>query len=900
MKRPRATYRLQFRNGMTFDRAVALVPYLARLGVSHLYASPLFEAVSDSTHGYDVADLTLIDSALGGADGLRTLTDALQKHGLGLILDFVPNHMAASPQNPWWSDVLEWGAASTYAHHFDINWSTPKLIVPVLGAGYGETLRRGGFGLVFDGKNGGISLTYGGLALPLTPPSYAHILSRIDREGFAEQARRFALAKPEDTARLKAQLAGAASDVGIMRAIEHVLTDITSEPDELHRLHEAQVWRLVNWRAARESLTYRRFFEIADYVGLRVESQRVFDDVHARLLELVADGSIAGIRLDHVDGLADPQSYLDRLKTALGKQQFYLVVEKILEGEEEMRREWPVAGTTGYEFITSLSGLLVSHVGEPEMTRGYNAFVGREVAYAELVVDTKRRILARNFAGELEQLKSMASRLAGRHATTRDLGPDTLRDAIIELMTALPVYRTYVGVAGPGPQDRALLEGAAARAKATREVEDEAAIDFVRQALELRFEEPKDQGLAFEFTVRFQQTSGPVMAKAIEDTAFFRYNRLIALNEVGGSPDHFGADADEFHKRMAARAVRQSGGLSATATHDTKLGEDARARLYVLSEDPQTWAEAVNRWAQRNAEFARDVRGTRVPEPEIEWLFYQALAAIWPPNGAAHDAECAREISDRMSQYMRKAAREAKVHTSWTAPNEDYENAIETFLRGALDPARAGGFLQDFVRTCGPVMLAGAANLCTQTLIKIAAPGVPDIYQGAELWDLALVDPDNRRPVDFEQRSRFLDESDNLAPDELLTDWRSGRLKMHILRAGLRLRAEMPVVFSEGGYTPLVANGELASHVVGFSRNFDMASVVALAPRLALKLLHDCTTPMVPPGRWGDTCIALPRELSGRDWRNVFTGEIIPAADSLALSLAFRTFPVALLASPGR
>lgn len=897
MKRPSATYRLQFRNGMTFDRASALVPYLARLGVSHLYASPLFKAVSDSSHGYDVVDVTQIEPALGGADGLRRFAGALQEHGLGLILDFVPNHMAASPQNPWWYDVLEWGASSRYAHHFDIDWSAPKLLAPVLAAGYGEMLQSGEFGLAFDQKSGEISFTYGALALPLTPPSYGQILARIDKEGFAELTRKFAVTTPEETPHLKAELSQAACQRDVVRAVEQTLADIAGDHEKLHRLHEAQIWRLANWRAAREALTYRRFFEIPDYVGLKVESRRVFDDVHARLLGLVANGSIAGIRLDHVDGLADPRIYLERLQSALGdEQQFYLVVEKILEAGEELRRDWPVAGTTGYELITSLSGLLVSQDSEPEMTRCYEAFVGREVSYSELVADTKRDILARNLFGELNALESIARRLAERHIATRDLGPDTLRRAIIEVMTALPVYRTYVGVGGQSPQDRALIAGAVDRARETREVEDETTIELVRQMLELDFSEPEDQALALEFTLRFQQTSGPVMAKAVEDTAFFRYNRLIALNEVGGSPDHFGVDLEEFHRKMSDRAVQQPGGLSATATHDTKLGEDARARLYVLSEDPQTWADAVDRWCERNAAFSGDVGGTRVPEPEIEWRFYQALAAIWPPDGES-DGDCAKKISARMSQHMLKAVREAKVHTRWTAPNEKYEHAIESFVRGALDPARAAAFHQDFATSCRPIMLAGAVNSCTQILVKIAAPGVPDIYQGAELWDLSLVDPDNRRPVDFEERSRFLDELDGLAPDEMLTGWRSGHLKMHLLRAGLRLRAEMATLFEEGDYSPLTASGKLAGHVVSFTRSHESSTVAVVAPRLVLKLLQGCTTPMVPAARWGSTVASLPRELSGRDWRNVLTGETIRAADRLPLSVVLQAFPVALLAS---
>jgi (1->4)-alpha-D-glucan 1-alpha-D-glucosylmutase len=896
MINPRATYRLQFRNGMAFARAATLAPYLARLGIGHLYGSPAFQAAPGSTHGYDVVDFGSLDAGLGGTATFEELAAALKRNGVGFILDFVPNHMAASPHNSWWRDVLEWGALSEYAKHFDVDWSAPKLIVPGLRCAYGEALERGELGILFDDSDGGLSFTSSELKLPLTPPSYARILARVEAETFAERTRRFAVATPETSPGLKRELAAAAQHAPTRHALEQALAAIMGDHIALHEIHEVQVWRLTHWRAARETCTYRRFFEIADYIGLRVERGRVFDDVHALLLELVRKGIIEGIRLDHIDGLADPKAYLERLQ-AMSAKPLYLVVEKILSAGEELRRDWPVAGTTGYEFIRALADVLVAPEGQAAMTRAYHSFIGRQVDYASLVPDIKRRILARNLAGELEVLKDLAKSLATRHPRTRDLGPDTLRRAIIELIAALPVYRTYVGLAGPAPEDRAILENAAATAKASREVEDEAAIDFIKRTLQLDFPKPDDQVLALEFTVRFQQTTGPVMAKAVEDTAFYRYNRLIALNEVGGEPDHFGSPPAAFHQAMARRLARQPIGLSATSTHDTKLGEDARARLYVLSEMPKAWGAAVERWAEQNEGVGRDADGTRAPEPEVEWLFYQALAAAWPPDLAPNDARGLAELTERMRKHMLKAVREAKVRTSWTARNPDYERAVEGFTRSALDPEKAGNFLIDFVGTCEPILLAGALNSLSQTLVKIAAPGVPDFYQGSELWDLNLVDPDNRRAVDFDRRARLVDEVDRLALKDLLADWRSGAIKMRLLRAGLSLRAEAPALFTNGDYVPLDVEGSCAEHVIAFARSHGSVAVVVVAPRLALKLLEGQAAPLVPPLSWRDTCLILPRWFARRRWRNKFTGEEIASEGPFSVGEVLKDFPVGLLMS---
>lgn len=900
MTPPTATYRLQLRGGMTFGRAAALAPQLADLGISHLYLSPIFEAVRGSTHGYDVVDNAAIARELGGEPGFKALSDALRRHGIGLILDFVPNHMAASPQNPWWRDVLEWGAAARHARHFDIDWSAPKLILPVLARGYGKTLEQGELGLAFDAAAGAIFLTYGDLELPLTPPSYADILGRALDGGLSQLARRLAVSTPETAPPLKSALAAAAREPAtaglISRALEATRTDLPA----LHAVHERQVWRLTRWRAAREMLTHRRFFEIADLVGLKVEQPQVFDDVHARVIGLAKDGSVGGLRLDHIDGLADPKGYLVRLQAALREEDsFYLLVEKILGSEDVLREDWPVAGTTGYEFIRALAGLLVDPQGETGMTEAYHRFIGGSIDYDALVAGIKRRILTHNLAGELRALTHMAHGLAVRRPTTRDLGPDTLRSAIVELASALPVYRTYVAASGPDERDRSTIETAAREAKATRQVDDEGALDFVKRLVLIEMAAPEDRTIALQFAVRFQQTSGALMAKAVEDTAFYRYNRLLALNEVGGDPTAFGAPVAAFHRAMFRRRERQPYGLSATATHDTKRGEDARARLYALSEMAGAWATAVSIWREQNLSLTRDVRGYLVPDPEAEWAFYQALAGAWPVDLDADDASGLRALAERMAQFALKAAREAKLHTSWTAPDSDYEQALEQFVRGTLDPEISPAFLSDFARALRPVVVAGALNALTQTLIKLAAPGVPDVYQGTELWDFSMVDPDNRRAVDFERISGLAGAIDQRSGPAFVHDWRSGAIKLHLLTAGLRLRAQRPALFGFGAYLPLHVTGDHCRYVVAFARVLGEEAVIAVAPRLALGLLDGLDVPMIPPTRWGGTAVVLPAALANRHWVDACTGQHVDAGAEVALGAILHVCPVSLMLSTG-
>ena len=890
---PRATYRLQLRGGMTFARAADLAPYLARLGISHLYLSPIFKAVPGSTHGYDGIDFNAIEPELGGYDGFVALARAMRAVGVRIILDIVPNHMGASPLNAWWRDVLEWGAASAYAGHFDVDWSAPKLIVPRLGDHYGAVLKSGALQLRVDAAAGELSIAYGDMRLPLNLPSYAGVLRMAGEDRFGSLALRFATSSPAGVGELKAELAAALGGSGAAAYLERAAGEISRDREALHRLLEQQVWRLAYWRAARENLTYRRFFEIAELVGIKVEQPNVFEDVHRTVLALVRDGLVDGLRIDHIDGLADPLAYLARLRSAVGRDDFYIVVEKILGPDEELRADWPVAGTTGYEVINDLSRLLVDENCRAQLQDAYARFIGEHRDLTAEVLNTKRRTITRNLAGELDYLTSLAASLAAGDISTRDIGADTLRRAIVELASAMPVYRTYVDARGAKPDDVTIILDAIAAAKSSREVEDEAAFEFLTKLFALDVGGTERQAAALLFVTRFQQTSGPLTAKALEDTLFYRYNRLIAVNEVGGEPDPLGGPITDFHRAMQDRLESAPLALSATATHDTKRGEDARARIYAISEAPDVWSAAVRRWSTMNAPMRTENVDGIAPGADVEWMFYQALLGAWPAVLKPTDAAGLDDLAHRMRDYMRKAAREAKLHTTWTQPVEDYEAAVEAFVTNVLAPSRSQAFLQDFHTTVQPFVLAGAVNSLTQLCVKLFAPGIPDIYQGTEIWDSALVDPDNRRPVDFVERMAMT--KAETTPAQLVADWTTGAVKLQLMRAGLALRGEMGNDFAAADYVPLQVEGPLRRHVVAFARSSAAGWVVVIGTRFSLRLLEG-GTPVVPALRWQGTRVRLPATLT--QLNDVAAHRTI-AADQGAIELSevFQDLPVAMLRS---
>ncbi len=834
MTLPHSTYRLQFRNGMDFAGACRLVPYLERLGISHLYASPVMTAVRGSTHGYDVTDANEIDPALGGLEGLRALAEVLHARGLGLILDIVPNHMAAHLENPWWHSVVALGADSPFSRHFDIDW-TERLTLPFLGKAFEEEVAGGTIRLAHDPAHDTLALRYHDSFYPLHP-------------GTHDQA----LDESED--------------------MEH----ISSNPARIAAIHAAQPWRLTDWKTAGRHLSYRRFFEIAGLVGLRVEDPQVFDDSHRLTLQLVRDGTVDGLRIDHIDGLADPAAYLERLRSAVGPD-LPIFVEKILEKEEPFATSWPVEGTTGYEFIASLADALVDEQEGGMLAKTFAPLrrEGHAGSYGEEMQASKRQMLSENFEGEVKRVAMLAKALADR--AQADLSRATLVDAIRGLVIALPVYRTYTTAAGGNERDRLVLSAARQQALDAARPEVREAIDFI---FELLVDDETCKALpdCVEFRTRLQQLSGPIMAKALEDTLFYRENAFIALNEVGGDPGRPTGGPEAFHAAMPARAQTMPKGLSATSTHDTKRGEDARARLYTLSEAPDRWIAATERWATLNARFRR----VHVPEPDVEWLIYQALAGIWPIGGL-EDHAAMQTLGARMSPYIEKALREAKLASDWSQPHIAYEEKITGFVTDLLGHEP---FLKDFNETLSPFIDAGLMNSLGQTLIKLTAPGIPDIYQGSERADFSLVDPDNRPLLDV--ASLAVPERRQPAPAHFMD------YKQWLVATALAERARQPDLFA-GPYVPLdLSDGN--RQALAFLRGTPQAFALTIVPRLtfgktrpdALLLTDDATHGLA---------LTVPAGFEGRAVRSALDGRTFTLGRTMAIAELFQTEPVALLVS---
>ncbi|NNH61810.1 malto-oligosyltrehalose synthase [Rhizobium laguerreae] len=863
---PTATYRIQFRNGMTFDRACGLVPYLKKLGISHLYASPIFTAVSGSTHGYDVTDANEIDPALGGRAGFDRLTESLASAGMGLILDIVPNHMAASPENGWWRDVLTFGRQSANCGHFDIDWSEP-LTLPQLGQDFERALADGELRIALDETHGNFAFGYFEALLPLNPGSYGAIANRLDDPVATRMAEAAAVTSGESFNRAMRDILFEAGDRAVL---QQKLDDISADRGFVRSLHEAQHWRLTNWKEAARHLSYRRFFEVTGLVGTRVEDPPVFEDMHRLVLELVRHGKVQGLRVDHIDGLAEPKAYLDRLREAAGLDT-YIVVEKILGAGEVLPESWPVAGTTGYEFIAALSELFIDGGGLRILDDAYRGIAGETGDLEAGRRNAKQLMVERNFAGETDRLVSIAAGIFP------ELKRNEIATALSELLIAFPVYRTY-GDGGPlSWQDSAVLAATASQAMAR--LDDRRTLDHVLKLLEGKVE----GDAAHEFRIRLQQLSGPVMAKATEDTLFYRYNRLLAANEVGGEPGKAPGGPEEFHRRMAERARLQPHGLSASATHDTKRGEDARARLYALSEGADVFAQAVERWREMNRPWVKDLPEGAAPEPNVEWMLYQALAGIWPED---FDRGQTEELRERFTDYALKAVREAKLHSGWTEQDAAYEEAVTTYAAALVSPDN-DVFLEDFEMVLQPFIAAGYLNSLSQTLLKLTAPGIPDIYQGAEGFDFSLVDPDNRRPVDYKRLTAWLDEAGPIAKLQ------AAALKQRLVGIGLQLRQRQAELFARGDYLPLKVTGARRDHVLAFARVHKDDFAIIAAPRLMFGWL-DPGVLFAGPEFWEDTAIAVPSPLHGLKV-DLLTGKTIEPGGSISVAALLGSQPVGLI-----
>ena len=921
---PRATYRLQFHKDFTFDHAVQVVPYLAQLGISHVYSSPIHTARPGSTHGYDIVSHGTINPELGGEDGFVRLTDALRQHGMGLVLDIVPNHMGVGgSDNAWWLSVLEWGELSPFGQAFDVDWerlgANHKLIVPFLGDRYGEALEKGELKLTFDPEEGSFSVWHWEHRFPICPLSYPIILDRalaaIGDDASDGQAEMLAISErlramndetapeqragfPAECEQLKARLTEAvAQSTVLQQAIERAIALINGSPGKpesfgtLHRILEAQSYRLAYWRVAASDINYRRFFDINALAGLRVEDPDIFERSHSTLFRLIREGRIQGLRVDHIDGLADPEGYVRALQGAVGPG-FYIVVEKILEPGEALR-PWPIAGTTGYEVLNLLDGVFVDSGKARRFEELYRSATGLEGRYGVLLRQAKTEILETSFASELEVLVSDLKRLADADRRTRDYTAFAIRRALVEIIARFPVYRSYLTDGEPAPEDCDLIEETVEAAKRSSALPDRTVHGFVAAALLGTIEVGKpgapSRDLLLRFRRRFQQLTGPVMAKSLEDTLFYRYVRMLSLNEVGGDPESFGVTPDDFHRANAERARLWPNAMIATATHDTKRGEDARARLNSLSEMPDVWSEALKRMQVICAPYVEETGGEEAPDANDRYLILQAVLGAWPTELLGEDLsdEAVAAFRERIEAYVTKALREAKRHTSWVHVNGEYEAAALKFVRGLLSPGEP--FLQEFRPLANRLAFVGTLTSLARTVLKCSIPGVPDTYQSTEFWDLSLVDPDNRRPVDYEARLRGLEADEDIT--RLLSLWRDGRIKQHILARLLADRANAPILYAYGDYRPLAARGPRAQNVLGFVRSGGGETLAVVVPRLFCSLVQG-EEPPVGQAVWGETAVDLP---AGR-WRDIITGaEIGVGSSQTRLSELFSALPLSVL-----
>jgi (1->4)-alpha-D-glucan 1-alpha-D-glucosylmutase len=938
---PRATYRLQLHHAFDFDAAGAVLPYLQRLGISHVYCSPITRARPGSLHGYDVVDHGQISPELGGQAGFLRFAAAARALGLGLLLDQVPNHMGVfGTDNPWWMDVLENGPASEYAGWFDIDWHpwspalADKLLVPVLGAAYGEVLDAGEIVLSADLNAATLALDYHEHRFPLDPRTYSGVLEAaarapgLDEEvvrWLVEQAAAFAALPWRDVstddgraerraAQHAARLAlaqGLKSRRGAAGGLLAAIDAINAEPgrDQLHALHEAQAYRLADWRMAADEINYRRFFDINELAALRIDDERVFEAVQGPALELTALGLADGLRIDHPDGLLDPAAYFERLQRGYVRRRrlsedlvaarpLYVVSEKIVAPHEELPRGWALHGTTGYRFASLANGLFVERRNAERMERIWRAATSTSQAYADIAQDCKRLIARSAMASQLTTLAHALQRIALADRRTRDYGFNTLRDALAEVAAAMPVYRTYV-VDTPSAQDRKYIDWAIARARKRGGPVFPVLFEFIRRCL--LAQAPDGSPGSGTFATAFQQFCAPVAAKGIEDTAFYRYHRLVSLNEVGSDPAQFGVSAAAFHASMRETQAHWPHTMLATSTHDNKRSEDVRCRIDVLSEQPGAWRLALRRWRTLTRSWRSDVDDEPAPSAADQILLHQTLLGTLPAGGL--DAAELEGFRDRIERYMLKASREAKQRTRWVLPDAAYEAALTTFVRGLLGRVEGNPALAEVQAHAERLAWFGALNSLALTVLKLTAPGVPDIYQGNEVVDLSLVDPDNRRPVDYARRAALLDE---LARIAALTDPlpelsalgatpADGRLKLWLTWRLLQLRREQPELFAGGRYVALRVVGSRRRNAIGYARCNAKAALVVAVGRKFAGLGVEPGKPPIGQAVWADTELRWPDRVPTRATDVLSGRELAFDGRSVALARVFDPWPLAVL-----
>jgi (1->4)-alpha-D-glucan 1-alpha-D-glucosylmutase len=960
---PRSTYRLQLGADLTLDQVRDLLPYLQNLGVSDLYLSPLFRARAESSHGYDVVDHGTIDPAIGDLAAFGRLADAAREAGMGILLDVVPNHMGINdPGNLWWLDVLENGEGSYFADFFDIEWHPPaaglqdKVLLPFLGEPFGRVLENGDLKVVYD--NGRLQLAYFERRFPLAPPSWTAILestrelsgsvgdpdrlpsadwselesiitqlrnlparTRRDAEAMDERYREQKVARQRIDQLLQ-------NSTNVRAAFDGAIQQLNGEQgnpksfDQLEKLLDEQWYRLAYWRVAADEINYRRFFDINDLAAIRVENPRVFDAVHRLVGHLLEKGWVTGLRIDHPDGLRDPQSYFKSLQALYRSHraisdgdaaEIYVVAEKILSGDEPLPADWAVSGTTGYDLLNIINRVQVDREGFTELRNFYNATTGNTQKPAQIVYESRREVLQGTMASELQMLTAALYRIAQDHRASRDFTQPALRRALREVLASMTVYRAYArGDSWDiSEADYRTVTTAVRMAKRRNRTLPVSVFDFIASILLLEHPPTLTDQQAAErrqFALKFQQVSGPVAAKGVEDTAFYRFYPLASLNEVGGELDAKTLAVDEFHRLMRHRMEAWPHSMCATSTHDSKRGEDLRARLHVLSELPDEWAQAVNRWQQINQPLIVEIDGDCVPDANEEYLIYQTLVGTWPTEVLNGDERIGHR--DRIVPYMEKAIREAKIHSSWMNPSEEYEKAIRDFICDLFDD-KSAKFAADLSNFVAQIADSGYVNSLAQLVLKTTLPGVPDLYRGTELWDFNLVDPDNRRPVDYDCRRDRLDKlrkaasgSIHEAARDLSARWPDPDIKQWITSNCLAARQESADLFAFGEYIPLTVEGEFADHAISFARRFENEFTIVCVPRHFHRLLDgdgNLTKGGPPQPEWANTRIVLPDDfphawhcrLSGRD--NESNG--VEGNRTLGVAELLNVFPVALLKS---
>ena len=874
---PFSTYRLQLHKGFTFDDASAIAPYLRDLGISHVYSSPYLQASPGSMHGYDVVDHQRVNAELGGQPAHERFCKTLGEAGLGQVLDIVPNHMSLGRENRFWWDVLENGSSSRYASFFDIDWDQTeerlrnKVLAPVLADHYGRVLEAGEIQVVRHGTE--FTVEAASQSFPVSPNSLSVILARAaeysksDALSFVAASfarlpepegwdRRAMLARDRDKAVLQRIVGRICEEQAeACGAIDQTVRELNANWDALDDFLNQQHFRLAFWKTADQQLGYRRFFDVNTLIGLRMEREHVFEETHALLVEWLRRGVLDGVRVDHPDGLRDPLQYFQRLREHVPDG--WIIGEKILEPGEFLREEWPIEGTSGYDFMNTVGGVLVSREGVEQLRGIYGELTGEPTDFRQISHDKKINVTQEALGSDVNRLASLFVQICECNRNQRDYTRSEIRRAMREVAACFRIYRTYVIPERDEmtEEDREAVREATECAKTNRQDINAGLFDFMRQVLTLEVRGKWES----EFVLRFQQFTSPVMAKGVEDTAFYDFDRLIGLNEVGGDPGNDGVSVAEFHAYQARMQRTHPQTMTTLSTHDTKRSDDVRARLAVLSEIPEEFARTVRGWTERNARY----KTADLPDRNSEYFLYQTMIGAWPIT------------ADRLHPYMEKAMREAKQQTTWVANNKQYEDALRGFIDSLLEDR---AWISDLEAVVGRVRDAGRINSLAQTLLKYTSPGVPDLYQGSELWDLSLVDPDNRRPVDYDLRRQLLAEMRGMSAADVLGRWEDGLPKLWTVFHGLHVRRDRPRSFGpDGDYVPVAVAGSRCEHVIAYLRGGDVATLV---PRLPLTL----------GGDWSDTVVTLPEGA----WRNRLRGDVVEGGQ-IRVADVLAGFPVALL-----